>query len=269
MWRLYCSPFRWSSCTIWIVSFGQTFSHWRHQIHRSWLNLWTPRNPGLTSCASSGYSTVNVVPSSACFIVVAMDFISPIMLRDHPHDYGREHQVRERQHQHSLPTDLDQLVDTDARQRGAGPLREQEEAPDLHHEPDEADALRTRSGGPAEERHGENRAAQEDVDELAEVEQHEVRGGVLGLVPGDDFGRRLRDVERIPADLRHVRRQEQHERERGDERVPRRDVDPGDRHERRRLRADDAAHLQRAREYHDGHRRDDERNLVREVLRDG
>src|SRR6056297_1271424 len=179
MWRLYCSPLRWSSWTIWMVLFGQTFSHCRHQIHRSWLNLWTPRKRGLTSGASSGYSTVNVVPSSACFIVVAMDFMSPIILRDHPHDYGREHQVRERQHQHSLPADFDQLIDPDAGNRRAGPLREQEEAPDLHHEPDEADALRARTGRAAEEDDGEDRTAEEDVDELAEVEQDEVRRGVL------------------------------------------------------------------------------------------
>src|SRR6056297_2314038 len=81
MWRLYCSPLRCSSITIWMVLFGQTFSHWRHQIHRSWLHLWTPRKRGLTSGATSGYSTVNVSPSRACFIVVAMDFMMPIIGR--------------------------------------------------------------------------------------------------------------------------------------------------------------------------------------------
>src|SRR6056297_3126302 len=79
-WRLYCSGLRCSSVTIWMVSFGQTFSHCRHQIQRSWLNLWIPLNRGDTSGASSGYSTVNVLPSSACFIVVAIDLSSPIIV---------------------------------------------------------------------------------------------------------------------------------------------------------------------------------------------
>jgi hypothetical protein len=48
-------------------------------MQRSWLNLWTPRNRGLTWGASSGYSTVNVCPSNACFNVVVMDFNTPIM----------------------------------------------------------------------------------------------------------------------------------------------------------------------------------------------
>src|SRR6056297_3094379 len=114
MWRLYCSPLRWSSWTIWMVLFGQTFSHCRHQIHRSWLNLWTPRKRGLTSGATSGYSTVNVSPSRACFIVVAMDFMIPIIgsylqsesqqpsSGDHPDDSRRQQQVRQREHEHPL-----------------------------------------------------------------------------------------------------------------------------------------------------------------------
>src|SRR6056297_1081694 len=144
MWRLYCSPLRCSSITIWIVLFGQTFSHCRHQIQRSWLHLWTPRKRGLTSGATSGYSTVNVSPSRACFIVVAMDFMMPIIVEhlqrsrrqqrssgDHPDDGRSQQEIRKREHEHPLPADLDELVDTDARNRRARPLGEQEDAPYL------------------------------------------------------------------------------------------------------------------------------------------
>ena len=84
-------------------------------------------------------------------------------------------------------------------------------------------------GGPAEKQRGDDGAAEEDVDELPEVDQDEVDAGVLGLVAGDDLRRRLRDVEGVAADLHQVRDHEQHEREGVDEGVPRRDGDAGDR----------------------------------------
>ena len=44
----------------------------------------TVQYPEETSGVSSGYSTVNFSPPSACFIVVAIDFNIPIMVRRSP-----------------------------------------------------------------------------------------------------------------------------------------------------------------------------------------
>ena len=141
-------------------------------------------------------------------------------------------------------------------------MNARDEHAELEQEPDRPEAVERvdprELPAAEEERHAERRE-DDHVDVLGRLEEPPAHAGVLGVVPGDELGVGLGEVERRPRRLGDPAEQED------DEPDELRDEEP----ERLSLPVDDLDQVQRAAHDHDAEHAERERDLVGDELRAG
>ena len=145
---------------------------------------------------------------------------------------GRHDDPDEGARDEDLPAEPHELVVAQPGQRAAQPDEDEEEHPELQHEPQHRPPAgvehpvpdrrqRPRRTPPAEEQRGGDRRDGDHVHVLGEEEQRELQRGVLGVEAADELALGLGQVERRTVGLAHHRDAVDDEGRQHDDRVPR------------------------------------------------
>src|SRR5712692_7421810 len=179
---------------------------------------------------------------------------------------GRDHQIEQRDRDEQLPAERHELVDAEARQRGADPHEDEHEEVGLKREPEHAERgteervdVGERPVPAAEPERGDDRRDHGDLTVFGDEEEAPAHARVLREKARDKLGLGLGEVEGDAVRLREPGDEVRDEGERHDERV---DVPAS-------LGIDDLRERERADEQHDRDERQDLRDLVRDQLTSG
>ena len=185
------------------------------------------------------------------------------------HPKGGVAEIEQRERHHELPGEARELVDAEAEQRAAHPDEEDDHHDQFSHEPEIGrDELEERARRlPAAEKQRDAEAAQRGEAEIfGHKEERVFEAGVFGEVAGDEFAFGLGQVERRTVALGERGNEEDDE----GGKAPRREDEPvREKPERpEALRGGDVLGRERAGDEHDGDDGEQQRQLVRDELRE-